>query len=134
MPASKDDVARTIRDAQREIEKVASSLPDAAWSRGVYEQGWNAKQLFCHISENSGVASFLIGIARAPASAGGGGAMDIDVWNAQRVAALQDKPLSELLNHLRSNCEREYRRRSGRPGRPAVASGQDPLGRRGSAR
>ncbi|HEU4759327.1 MAG TPA: maleylpyruvate isomerase N-terminal domain-containing protein, partial [Dehalococcoidia bacterium] len=106
MPASKDDVVRTIHEWQREIEQVASSLPDAAWSRGVYEQGWNAKQLFCHLSESSGVASFLIGMAGAPARAGGG-AIDIDDWNAQRVSALQDKPLSALLDHLRGSCERD---------------------------
>ena len=107
MPASKDDIVRTIRESQREIENVASSLPDTAWARGVYERGWNAKQLFCHLAENSGVASFLIGMARAPAGASAAGAIDIDTWNAQRVSALQDKPVSELLNHLRSRCERD---------------------------
>ena len=108
MPASKDDIVRTMRESQREIEKVASSLPDTAWSRGVYERGWNAKQLFCHLAESSGVAGFLIGLAKAPPPSGGAGpAFDIDVWNAQRVAALQDKPVTELLNHLRSNCERD---------------------------
>ncbi len=107
MPASKDDVVKTIREWQREIEQVASSLPDAAWSQGVYEQGWNAKQLFCHLSESSGVASFLIGLAGAPARAGAGGAVDIDIWNAQRVSALQDKPLSQLLDHLRRGCDRD---------------------------
>src|SRR3990172_12456662 len=107
MPASKDEIVRTIRESQREIENVASSLPDTAWSRGVYEHGWNAKQLFCHLSESSGVASFLIGMARAPAGAGGGEPMDIDVWNARQVSALQDKPVSELLDHLRGRCERD---------------------------
>ena len=107
MPASKEQVVQAIRESQREIEKVASDLPDAAWSRGVYEQGWNAKQLFCHLAESSGVASFLIGRAGAPARAGAGGAIDIDEWNARRVAALQDKPVPELLNQLRSNCERD---------------------------
>ncbi|MDO8614535.1 MAG: maleylpyruvate isomerase N-terminal domain-containing protein [Dehalococcoidia bacterium] len=105
MPVSKNDIVTTIRESQREIEKVASSLADSAWSQGVYEQGWNAKQLFCHLAENSGVAGFLIGIASAPAGAGGG--VDVDVWNAQRVSALEGKSVLELLSHLRTSCERD---------------------------
>ncbi len=107
MTASKDDIVRAIREWQKETETVATSLPDSAWSSGVYEQGWNAKQLFCHLSESSGVASFLIGMAMAPVRANAGEPMDIDVWNAQQVSALQDKPVPELLNHLRSRSERD---------------------------
>ncbi len=113
MPASKDEVVQTIRRSQEEIEKVALTLPEAAWSRGVYESGWNAKQLLCHLAENSGVAGFLIGLAKASVSArasgsgaSGGGNIDIDAWNAQRVALLQDKPISDVLMELRANSER----------------------------
>ena len=113
MPVTKNDIVTTIRESQREIEEVVSSLPDGAWSQGVYERGWNAKQLFCHLAENSGVASFLIGIASAPAptrtpvGAGSGGGVNIDVWNAQRVSALEGKSVPELLGYLRSTCERD---------------------------
>jgi len=109
MTASKDDIVRAIREWQKETETVATSLPDSAWSKGVYEHGWNAKQLFCHLSESSGVAGFLIGMARTrlAAGVGGGEPMDIDAWNARQVSALQDKPVSELLDHLRSRCERD---------------------------
>ena len=106
MPVGKDEVIKSLRESQQELESVASSLPEAAWSKGVYEAGWNAKQLLCHLAENSGVAGYLLGLAQAPAGAGTGGGLDVDAWNAQRVAALQEKPLSELLNAARTNCER----------------------------
>jgi hypothetical protein len=107
MPANKSEVISTLREAQQEVEKVASSLPEAAWSKGVYESGWNARQLLCHLAESSGVASYLVGLAQAPAEGGGMPAgFDVDAWNGQRVAALQDKPLADLLNEARNNTDR----------------------------
>ena len=107
MPAGKNDIVTAMRQQLHEIEQLALSLPDAAWTRGVYENGWNAKQLLCHLAESSGVAGFLVGFAQVPpsGSSGSGAAFDIDVWNAQRVAALQDKPLPALLDELRGNSE-----------------------------
>jgi hypothetical protein len=107
MTRTKDDILKALRESQREIEEVASSLPEAAWSTGVYENGWNTKQLLCHLTESSGVAAFLVGMAQAPSGGGGMPAgFDVDAWNGQRVAALQDKPLPELLGELRANTER----------------------------
>ena len=115
MPAGKDDVVKCLRDSQHDLESVVSSLPETAWSQGVYGSGWNAKQLLCHLAENSGVAGYLIGLAQAPAGAGTGGGLDVDAWNAQRVAALEDKPLAELLNAARTNCERNIAAVEGAP-------------------
>ncbi len=108
MPANKNDVIQTLKDAQVEVEKVVGALPDDTWAAGVYENGWNAKQLLCHIVESPGVAGFLIGMAKAPggAGSGSGAGFDIDAWNAQRVAALETKPVAELLKDLRANTER----------------------------
>ncbi len=108
MPARKSDIIKSMLNQQQEIEQLARSLPEAAWSKGVYEAGWNAKQLLCHLAESPGVASFLLGYAKAPPSTGGGSgpAMDIDAWNAQRVAALEGKSLSDLLGDLRTSSER----------------------------
>jgi len=108
MPAGRNDIVAAMRQQQQEIEQLALSLPDAAWTGGVYEAGWNAKQLLCHLTESCGVAGFLVGFAQAPpsTSSGSGAAFDIDDWNAGRVAALQDKPVPALLEELRGNTER----------------------------
>jgi hypothetical protein len=107
MPAEKDDVIGAIRDAQHEVERLVSSMPESAWSSQVYEQGWNAKQLLCHMASTSGVARFLIGMAKAPGSGGMGAGFDIDAFNAQAVSERQDKPVVEVLEEVRANCRRD---------------------------
>jgi hypothetical protein len=107
MPASKTDIVAAIRNTQREVEELASSAAESAWSNPVYEQGWNAKQLLYHVASTSGVAGFLVGMAKAPGAGGMGGDFDIDAFNAQQVAARQDKPIAEILEEVRGNCQRD---------------------------
>jgi len=107
MPAEKTDVIGVIRDVQREVERLVSAAPESAWSKPAYEQGWNARQLLCHIASTSGVAGFLIGMAKAPGSGGMGADFDVDAWNAQAVAARQDKPITEVLEEVCASCQRD---------------------------
>ena len=102
MAASRDDIVRAIREAQKQIEGVASSLPEAAWSKGVYEQGWNAKQLLSHLAAGASLASVQIAIAKARLP-GPRSSFDQDAFNAVEVAARQEMPVAELLNELRNN-------------------------------
>jgi len=107
MSAKKENVIGVIRNAQHEVEKLVSSAPESAWSKPAYEQGWNARQLLCHIASTSGVAGFLVGMAKAPGSGGMGADFDVDAWNAQAVAARQDKPITEVLEEVRGSCQRD---------------------------
>ena len=107
MPAEKTDVIGVIRDVQREVERLVSAAPESAWSKPAYEQGWNARQLLCHIASTSGAAGFLIGMAKAPGAGGMGADFDVDAWNVQAVAARQDKPIAEILEELSGNCQRD---------------------------
>ncbi len=107
MPATKDDVVNAIRESQQEIEKVAMPLAPQALSKRAYEQGWNVKQLIRHLASTSGMAGFVIGLARAPVGSGLGASFDVDSWSAEQVAARRDKPVSELLAEFRLNCERD---------------------------
>jgi hypothetical protein len=107
MPAGRDDVIGAIRGAQEEAERLALAVPDEAWSKGVHEQGWNAKQLLCHVASTAGIASFLLDMAKAPGSGGmGAGGFDIDSWNAEQVALREGKSLDEILDELRENCQK----------------------------
>lgn len=107
MPAEKRDVIGAIRSAQQEVEGLVSATPESAWSKQAYEQGWNAKQLLCHIASTSRIAGFLISMAKAPGSGGMGADFDIDAFNAQQVAARQDKPIAEVLEEVCGNCQRD---------------------------
>ena len=104
MTADKDAVIGAIRDAQQALEALVSSAPESAWSARGYRDGWNAKQLLCHIASTSGVAGYLIAMANAPRPGGFAGDFDIDAFNAQQVAARQDKPVAELLEEVRDHC------------------------------
>ena len=105
MSATRDDVIGAIRSAQDEVEGLVSSAPESAWSKHVYEQGWNARDLLCHIASTSGIAGFLIGMAKG--SGGMGTDFDIDAWNAQAVAERRGKPVSEVVGEVRDNCGRD---------------------------
>jgi hypothetical protein len=88
MPDSKTDIIEVIRNTQDEVEKLVSSAAEPAWS-------------------TSGVAGFLVGMAKAPGSGGVGDDFDVDAWNVQAVAARQDKPIAEVLEEVRGNCQRD---------------------------
>jgi hypothetical protein len=107
MPDSKTDIIEVIRNTQDEVEKLVSSAAESAWSKPAYDQGWNAKQLLCHIASTSGVAGFLIMMAKSPGSGGMSADFDVDAWNVQAVAARQDKPIAEVLEEVRGNCQRD---------------------------
>ncbi|MBI2913955.1 MAG: maleylpyruvate isomerase N-terminal domain-containing protein [Chloroflexi bacterium] len=106
MPASKQEIIESIRRWQGELETTVAAVDQGSWSKGVYEQGWNAKQLLCHLASDTGVVGFLINMASVPPGAGGGGGFDIDAFNAREVAARQQKTVAELVAERRSGCER----------------------------
>jgi hypothetical protein len=101
----KFDIVGAISKAVGEIDLVASSLSEQAWSRGVYENGWNARQLLSHLAADSSNASVLIAVARAPGLRPGP-SFDQDAWNAAQVAARDGMSVSELLEETRSNFQR----------------------------
>lgn len=110
MPVTKDEIVDTIRTARKRVEDIVSSAPEAAWSNPVYDQGWNAKQILCHLALTAGVPSLLIALAKtsrpaAPPQAAGSG-IDIDGLNERMVASRLEKPVVEVLDELRGNYER----------------------------
>ena len=85
-----------------------ADMPESAWTAPVYENGWNAKQLLCHIVSTSGVAGFVLTLAASPSGAGGGaGNYNVDDFNRQQVAARQERTVSALLSEAQSNFERD---------------------------
>src|SRR2546422_7229010 len=98
-----------MENLQREIEQTDAALPELGWSKGVYENGWSARQILCHMASSSGMAGFVLNMANAPAGGGGGlGAnFDIDSFNAQQVAARQDKTPEDLLAEISASFQRD---------------------------
>lgn len=105
--ANKDDVVRKMRELQGEIEGTVSSMSEESWSRGVYESGWNARQLLSHIASMSGTAGFVLSMARMPSAASLGAGFDEDGFNARLVAEREGKSTAELLGEIKGNFERD---------------------------
>ena len=106
MPTKKEDLIGAIRNARREVERLASSAPESAWLRQGYEQGWNAKQLLCHVAASSNVAGFLLAMARNPGASFGHG-VDEDQFNAQQVALRESKTIAETVDEALGHLERD---------------------------
>lgn len=107
MPASKEEIEEAIRRLEKEVEELVSALPESAWDKGVYENGWTAKQLLCHLASTSGAAGYLVSLASSPGgSAGSGGGLNVDDLNAQQVARRQGRTVAELLEEIRNGYQR----------------------------
>jgi hypothetical protein len=132
MPAAKADIIEVIRGTQGEVEKLVSAAAESAWSKAVYDQGWNAKQLLCHIASTSGVGAFLINMAKAPGSGGMSADFDVDAWNVQAVGARQHKAIAEILEEIRGNCQRDIESVESAPGDLLTQPFKPPWGEEGS--
>ena len=82
-------------------------MSEESWSRGVYESGWNARQLLSHIASMSGTAGFVLSMARMPSAASLGAGFDEDGFNARLVAEREGKSTAELLGEIKGNFERD---------------------------
>lgn len=108
MGASRQDVIDTLNAVRSDVERLVEATPEGAWTRGVYENGWNAKQVLGHLAAMSGVANFVMMMAQASAGGmGGGGAFNIDQFNAQQTAMRESKTPADLLDEIRGNFMRD---------------------------
>jgi len=103
---NKDEVVAKIESLQREIEQAVSSMPEPAWAKGVYEGGWNARQLLAHMASTSGTAGFILGMARTSSAPSLGGSYDENGFNAQQVAARGGRSVAEIAAEIRGNFQR----------------------------
>ncbi len=104
--ASKRGIIEGIRQVQAEAARIAAEMPEDAWDKGVYERGWNAKEILCHIALSANVPAFLIAAANSPEPAQmPGDAGDIDDFNESQVAMRMEKPVSEILTEINRTYE-----------------------------
>jgi uncharacterized protein (TIGR03083 family) len=102
MVASKQDIIDAYQQSTRRLEKIAAGRSEEDMKKTTYE-GWTARHLICHMASTSGAAAFFISMAQSGGGMGTG--FDIDRWNAEQVAARQDKPLEEILAEFRAGHE-----------------------------
>jgi hypothetical protein len=107
--AGKANIIRAMEQFQSDVEQAVAAMPEGAWSGGVYEDGWNARQILCHIASTSGVAGFLLNLAQAPSGASipGVAGFNIDDFNNTQVEMRAGRSTAEVLSEIRSNLQHD---------------------------
>jgi len=102
MVASKQEIISAYQQSTRRLEGVVAGRSEEDLKKTVYP-GWSAKQVLGHLASTSGSAAFFIRMARS------GQGMDADFdynrWNAEQVAARQDRPVEEIVAEFRAGHE-----------------------------
>ena len=106
--ASRDELIAALESDAARLESAVSALPESAFERGVYEHGWNARQLLAHIAAIEWTYPKLIEQAEARTAGedvaeGGGAGFDMDAYNAKQVARRDDLPVEQLMTEFRRN-------------------------------
>ena len=106
--SSRDELIAALQQDSEEFQDAVKQLPAEAFDRGVYEQGWNARQLLAHIAAIEWTYPRLIDRAQQRASGedvpqGGGSGFDMDAYNARQVARRDNQPVEQLLTEFRRN-------------------------------
>jgi uncharacterized protein (TIGR03083 family) len=102
MVASKQDIINAYQESTRRLEGIIAGRSEEDLKRAAAE-GWTAKQTICHLASTAGSAGFFITMAQSGQGMGAG--FDLDRWNAEQVAARQDKPLEEIVAEFRAGHE-----------------------------
>ncbi len=107
MNGSRESLIEALIQDGETLERAMSELPAEAFERGVYEQGWNARQLLAHIAAIEWTYPRLIErVERRSTGDGsteGGGDFDMDAYNARQVERRDDQPIEQLLTEFRRN-------------------------------
>ena len=106
--SNREELITALQEDSDEFQEAVSRLPDEAFERGIYEQGWNARQLLAHIAAIEWTYPRLIERAKQRAAGsdapqGGGAGFDMDAYNAKQVARRNDQPVEQLLTEFRRN-------------------------------
>jgi uncharacterized protein (TIGR03083 family) len=113
LPVSRDDVLDVIRAARDELDRIVAIATEDGWSKTAYE-GWTARELLSHVAASSGVAGFLLAMARNPGATFSGEADD-DAFNAQQVAARRERTVAEVAAEARGHLEADLERVAAAP-------------------
>jgi len=102
MVASKQEIISAYQQSTRRLDGIVAGRSEEDLKKIVYP-GWSAKQILCHLASTAGSAAFFITLAQSGQGMGAG--FDIDRWNAEQVAARQDRPLEEIMAEVRAGHE-----------------------------
>jgi hypothetical protein len=105
---TKQELAEGMRMIVREAKRVTSTFTDDDWKKPVHgDEGWNRKQVYCHIAATAEIApAFLGNVGNAAEGQDAGAGLDIDAFNAQMVAAKEALAPAELMQAIADGHEK----------------------------
>ena len=102
MVASKQEIIGAYQQSTRRLDGIVVGRSEEDLKKVVYP-GWTAKQDLGHLASTSGSAAFFVMMAQSGQGMGAG--FDVDRWNAEQVAARQDRPVEEIMAEFRTGHE-----------------------------
>lgn len=102
---NKDEVIEALESDTAAVRYAVAGRRPGDWDAGVYENGWNARQLLAHLAAIEWTYPKLIERARQAAapSDGAGGSFDMDAYNQRQVAKRADASTEDLLDEFTRN-------------------------------
>lgn len=107
-PLKRHGLLAALRQDEAALVDVVKAMPEEAFARGVYENGWSAKELLAHLAAIEWTYPRLIEVSLQAPTAGSaepsrpprGG---MEGYNAREVARRAERTVAELLEEFRRN-------------------------------
>lgn len=102
---TREELLAALREDAGRLPELVGAIGEAELARGVYENGWDARQLLAHLAAIEWTYPRLI--ERAAAAGGSdsssGGTFDMDAYNERQVAKRSEAGIGELLEEFGRN-------------------------------
>ncbi len=104
---TRNDLLAALRDDAARLPQVVAAIGADHLERGVYENGWSARQLLAHLAAIEWTYPRLIEQARSPAeprpTSSASASFNMDAYNHRQVANRETASVVELLEEFAEN-------------------------------
>ena len=102
--ATREELLAALQADAARLPEVVGAIGEAELERGVYENGWSARQLLAHLAAIEWTYPRLIERAQAAQDAeSGGGGFDMDSYNERQVSKRAGATVAALLEEFGRN-------------------------------
>lgn len=103
--ATREELLAALRADAARLPEVVGAIGEAELERGVYENGWSARQLLAHLAAIEWTYPHLIERAQAAggSDSSAGGTFDMDAYNERQVVKRAEAGIEDLLEEFGRN-------------------------------